>query len=108
MTNGSTPNEGFIEVKGSNGAWGGICDNGWSQPDADVVCRMLGYPSAETVYKESKPFGHGTGTFVLDWVGCVGNETSVFDCPAVDRVACGGCGCNNQEWAGVKCNDAGD
>jgi deleted-in-malignant-brain-tumors protein 1 len=103
LKGGNTPNEGFIEIKGSNGTWGGICDDGWDKPDADVVCRMLGYPSAETVYDGSKPFGHGTGSyFVLDDVKCVGTETSVFDCPARDN--CGKCGCGSHEWAGVKCN----
>ena len=102
LEGGNTPNEGFIEIKGSNGTWGGICDDYWGQPDADVVCRMLGYHSAETVYTHSTPFGHGTGSFVLDDVGCVGTETSVFDCPA--RRNCGKCGCSNLEWAGVKCN----
>ena len=101
LKGGNTPNEGFIEIKGSNGNWGGICDDYWDKPDADVVCRMLGYPSAERVYKQSKPFGHGTGGWVLDNVECVGTETSVFDCPH------GGEGvhnCNDNEWAGVKCN----
>ena len=108
MRNGNTPNEGFIEIKGSNGIWGGICDDWWSkqgdygQTNAEVVCRMLGYPSAETVYLGSKPFGHGGhGNFVLDNVKCVGTETSVFDCPANPE---GVENCGNSEWAGVKCN----
>ena len=103
LKGGIATNEGFIEIKGSNGIWGGICDDQWDKPDADVVCRMLGYSSAETVYIQSKPFGHGTGSyFVLDNVECVGNEISVFDCPA--RSNCGACSCSNQEWAGVKCD----
>ena len=105
LEGGSTPNEGFIEIKGSNGIWGGICDDLWDQPDADVVCRMLGYPSAETVYTQSTPFGHGTGSFVLDNVACVGTETSVFDCPHNGE---GVHNCGNGEWAGVKCNPTGD
>ena len=59
------PNEGFIEIKGSDGTWGGICDDSWDQLDADVVCRMLGYPSSVNAYTKSSPFGHGTGSFVL-------------------------------------------
>ena len=105
LKNGNTPNEGFIEIKGSDGIWGGICDDYWEQLDADVVCRMLGYPSAETVYKHSTPFGHGTGSFVLDNVACVGTETSVFDCPHNGE---GSHNCGIGEWAGVKCNTGGD
>ena len=101
LEGGSTPNEGFIEIKGSNGIWGGICDDNWGQPDANVVCRMLGYPSAETVYTHSTPFGHGTGSFVLNNVDCVGTETSVFDCSHNGE---GVHNCGSAEWAGVKCN----
>ena len=101
LKSGNTPNEGFIEIKGSNGTWGGICDDAWGKPDANVVCRMLGHPSAETVYTGSSPFGHGSGSFVLDNVGCIGNETSVFDCPAEQEFSHD---CSNSEWAGVKCN----
>ena len=101
LEGGNTPNEGFIEIKGSHGIWGGICDDDWNKPDADVVCRMLGYPFAEIVYVTSKPFGHGGHhSFVLDDVKCVGNETSVFDCPARPE---GEENCGSSEWAGVKC-----
>ena len=107
LKNGNTTNEGFIEIKGSDGIWGGICDDYWDKKDyqnakanADIVCRMLGYPTAETGYSESSPFGFGTGSFVLADVKCVGTETSVFDCP---HLAEGSHYCNSSEWAGVKC-----
>ena len=102
MRNGNTAAEGYIEIKGSNGIWGGICDDQWDKPDADVVCRMLGwYFGAEIVYRQSTPFGHGGhGSFVFDDLACVGNETSVFDCPARPE---GEENCGYGEWAGVKC-----
>ena len=103
LKGGNTTNEGFIEIKGSNGIWGGICDDRWDKPDADVVCRMLGwYFGAEIVYRQSTPFGHGGhGSFVFDDLACVGNETSVFDCPANEE---GVEDCGSSDWAGVKCN----
>ena len=44
---GSKPNEGYVEIKkpGPGGDdWGGVCDDNVGKPEADVICRMLGYP----------------------------------------------------------------
>ena len=38
--------EGKLEVL-FKGKWGEVCDHHWGLQDAHVVCRMLGYPSAE-------------------------------------------------------------
>ena len=42
MAGGSIPNEGRVEICIGN-VWGTICDDGWGNNDATVVCRQLGY-----------------------------------------------------------------
>ena len=44
MVNSTSEYEGRIEVC-SNGTWHPVCDEFWSNEDARVVCRQLGYSS---------------------------------------------------------------
>ena len=41
---GATSNEGRVEICLDN-HWGTLCDNGWDEADAQVVCRQLGFRS---------------------------------------------------------------
>ena len=45
LINGSVPNEGRVEVC-VDSVWGSVCDDGWANNDARVVCRQLGYSTA--------------------------------------------------------------
>ena len=116
LRGGSTPNEGYIEIKPPNdafnltsNAWGGICDDGFGKPEADVICRMLGYPyGSQKTWKNSGDysthgFGHGN-KIILDNVKCNGNEKSITQCRhnKWGEENCYDKG-TKHEWAGVVC-----
>ena len=42
LIDGAEANTGRVEIC-LNGIWGSVCDNGWDDRDAQVVCRQLGY-----------------------------------------------------------------
>ena len=42
LEDGLTPLEGRVELC-IGGRWGTVCDDFWGAPDANVVCRQLGY-----------------------------------------------------------------
>lgn len=45
LVDGIVPHRGRVEYC-VNGRWSGLCSSSWSNVDAGVVCRQLGYPSA--------------------------------------------------------------
>ena len=47
LADGTSLNEGRVEVC-VDGSWGTVCDDGWGNIDAQVVCNQLGYsPTGE-------------------------------------------------------------
>ena len=81
--------------------WGTVCDDGWDDTDAGVVCRQLGFGSSGTAIG-SAGFGQGSGPIWLDSVSCSGNESTLANCGHL------GVGlrrlCSHVEDAGVRCS----
>lgn len=82
-----------------NREWGTVCDDLWDLNDAQVTCRMLGYPGAIRERRLAY-FGEGTGRTWLDNVNCSGSERSLQDCSKNDI---GDEDCEHYEDAGVEC-----
>ena len=103
---GSSATEGYVEALGTNGQWGGVCDNSFNLFDAHVICTMLGFPTALEAIANSKaselygpsPSGYN---FVLDKLDCRGSESSIFHCPLANEITDI---CGPTQIAGVKCS----
>ena len=83
LVGGSTKNEGRIEIRGQ-GKWGTVCDDSFGLDDANVICKMLGYPSAFKAFQggdTKKKYGLGGGEIIFDDLKCTGTENSLFECP---------------------------
>ena len=101
--NSNLPDAGRVEVL-YRGTWGTICSDSWDLPDADVVCRQLGYDGAIRAVSNAA-FGQGTGQIWLDDVQCVGNETSISHC---NHLGLGAHNCHHRKDAGVVCRPVGN
>ena len=99
LVEGNSSNEGRVEVYYNN-QWGTVCDDGWDDTDAGVVCRQLGFGSSGTAIG-SASFGQGSGQIWLDSVACTGSESTLVSCghPGIGITSC-----YRYEEAGVKCS----
>ncbi|KAI8514478.1 scavenger receptor [Branchiostoma belcheri] len=100
LIGGSSPNEGRVEVRPEDSlTWGTVCHNQFDMKDADVVCRMLGYPNATQVQNDAY-FVQGTGPIYMDDLRCDGNESSIFNCSYAGWTIQD---CDHGQDAGVVC-----
>ena len=97
---GQSDMSGRVEVQ-YQGWWGTVCDHGWDQNAANVVCRQLGYRRAEWANCCAR-FGPGSGQIFLDEVQCNGDEPSLSFCRHLGWTAHN---CSHQNDAGVTCTN---
>lgn len=98
LVNGSAAGEGRVEIWYCN-QWYTVCDDSWSNSDATVVCRQLGYQGAVISHSRAH-FGQGSGGIILDDVDCTGTEESLFQCQHSGLHVHN---CIHSEDAGVTC-----
>ena len=63
-----------------------VCDQGWDDVDAGVLCRMLGYGTGEAT--RGSQFGEMATNYLMTEVRCSGSELSILDCPHSLRPSC--------------------
>ncbi|XP_062507211.1 scavenger receptor cysteine-rich domain superfamily protein-like [Corticium candelabrum] len=78
LVGGSTEAEGSIEILRNN-QWWTICDDGWDDVDALVVCQELGYPGVLKSHRNSF-YGRGNRTIWASDFKCNGSETTLNQC----------------------------
>ena len=98
LVGGSSYNEGRVEVY-YNGGWGTVCNNGWDEEDANIVCRQLGFELSKLA-----DFGLAAkDQILLDNVMCSSNDTILASCGHYGVNIRVRCNSNNYKVAGVKC-----
>ncbi|XP_061882234.1 neurotrypsin [Entelurus aequoreus] len=100
LVGGESPREGRVELYLS-GQWGTVCDDGWTDQEAEVVCRQMGY-SGVAKARVMAYFGEGTGPIHVDNVKCGGDERTIADC--IKQQAPATHNCRHSEDAGVICD----
>lgn len=99
LANGTYAGEGRVEVFYNNN-WGTVCDDGFDDRDAQVVCRQLEYAWTGAYQRQSAPYGQGSGSIVLDNVVCKGSENVIGLCAHNDYMVHN---CGHNEDVGVVC-----
>lgn len=99
LVGGSSPNMGRVEVLNS-GVWGSVCDDGFRNTQAAVVCRQLGYRGGYALFDLPLDM-QGSGNVWMDEVRCSGSESALSQC---NFAGWGVSDCSHKEDVGVVCS----
>ena len=84
--------------------WGTLCDSGWNDTDANVVCRSLSYQATGATAHIGGTYGAGEGPIWANNVVCAGTEFYIPDCRIRSRYHYNtGAICNHTTDVGVTC-----
>ncbi|XP_052273396.1 uncharacterized protein LOC127873560 [Dreissena polymorpha] len=99
LANGSKSTSGRVEIKVLD-TWGTVCSDSFGKEEADVICRMMGYPPAKAFQTS---LHEGTGPIFIDNMVCGVNNSNINEChyDTFDN-------CNHSKDMVVTCTDCGD
>ncbi|XP_051974979.1 deleted in malignant brain tumors 1 protein-like [Xyrauchen texanus] len=98
LVNGNDACSGRVEIF-QQWQWGTVCDDGWDESDAAVVCREMGCGSVIEA-KTGSYFGQGSGSIWMTDVNCVGDESTLSSCQSRKWEKTD---CDHSKEAGVIC-----
>ncbi|XP_036416748.1 scavenger receptor cysteine-rich type 1 protein M130-like [Colossoma macropomum] len=99
LTDGPHLCSGRVEVF-RGGTWSTVCDTGFDQQDAEVVCRELGCGLPVKVLGAAA-FGRGEGQVWLEELQCRGNESEISFCPTSSSLKHN---CSHDSDVGLVCS----
>ena len=76
-----------------------MCDDNWTNTNAQVVCQQLGFGSSSASVDFDVPAG--TGPILMDDVNCISGQTNLLAC---SHNGFGNHNCRHDEDVGVTCS----
>ena len=84
--------------------WIGLCDHGWDDTDAGVVCRQLGFGlSGKSQHSQISGSGSEEEIVTPKLFSCTGNESELLSCNHTEMEIAD---CDNFDNVGVICTGA--
>ena len=102
LNGGTNKLEGRVEIY-YQGIWGTVCDDGWDDIDATVVCGQLGFLNGTTTTPAQ--LNVVNDPVWLTQVDCLGNESELTHCIHSGAGNIGNC--SHMQDVGVQCNAHG-
>jgi len=103
-TNSQDSLTGIVEVY-KDSSWQILCSFTFTDKDAEVTCKELGYMRGKTL--PSAAFGHQKGDYTdPPFAVCKGDETSILNCSFSDVSQINICKTSDTNYAAISCYNA--